>query len=255
MFYTLLYLDCDEAIPNTLVCSVRDSYRIVYAIARGETLVDLRGVEQLSTEVIILVGTFHLLLVVLLVALLVSVLMTAASTNMEQVAIDSFWEPKLAFILSSSDPNDNTGPRRSQVSHKAGFYAILGSFWDTLTLPWGQQWSKRDAKWYATSVRSTCLGCLFGILAIILVPAWFLLGLITLGVLWPPQIRKWLFRPVVANKRQVARKESQELTATQLSDIRRDMLQLKIMSYEKSIVVEEEIKQLREILRAAIKNE
>jgi hypothetical protein len=253
MFYTLLYMNCEDAIATTSICSVRDAYRVVYAIVRGASLVDLEGGEM-TAETIALVAGFLLLLAAFAVALLVTLLMAASNLDADQIALESFWEPKLAFVLSSGD-KESSAARLDSHHNKGEFASALARVWDTFTLPWGRNWSRKDKNWYAKSVRSRVAAWIYGGLAVIIIPLWTILGCVTFGLLWPPQLRRWIFRPIVVDGKKRAEKQSTELSASHLTDIRREMMMMKLMSYEKSIDVEKELRQLKEFLYAVMKEE
>jgi hypothetical protein len=88
---------------------------------------------------------------------------------------------------------------------------------------------------------------------LIVAPIWLVLGLATCGLLWPPQVRRWLFRPARSSVR--SRRESNaaaEYSSSQVAGMRGDVLQLKTMSYEKSNDVRQEIHELKELLYAAM---
>ena len=61
-------------------------------------------------------------------------------------------------------------------------------------------------------------------LAVLVIPPWLILGFVTVGILWPPQVREWLFvqRETAASRAEIERRKLE-----QLQDIRRDTKQLK----------------------------
>ena len=263
MFYTLLYLDCDTAISSASICSVRGSYRLVFALVRGESFIDLEGGEEMTMETIILLAVFLLLLSAFAVAILLTIIMAAASLDSEQIALENFWEPKLAFVFPLAKDNDEekypqdvnyTKKHADRLVQSRGFYAGLERAWDSLVLPWSRGGSINSQNWYTRSARSKCSTLLFGALALFILPLWFLAGFLSVGLLWPPQVRRSFFRPW-AGRQNRARKQTNELTTLQLSEIRREMLNLKHMNYSKSEGVEKELGQLKELLRDALKEE
>ncbi len=61
-------------------------------------------------------------------------------------------------------------------------------------------------------------------LAVLVIPPWLILGFLTVGILWPPQVREWLF---VQNETEASRAEIERRKLEQLQEIRRDTKLLK----------------------------
>jgi len=61
-------------------------------------------------------------------------------------------------------------------------------------------------------------------LAVLVIPPWLILGFVTVGILWPPQVREWLFvqKDTVASRAEIERRKIE-----QLQDIQRDTKLLK----------------------------
>ena len=250
-FYTLLQLECTDALGISPVCSVRDSYRVVYMLFRGEPVVDPTGTADFSTGAIVLVASVLGLFVVLLLALLVTILISASHLDFDLIALSSYWEPKLAFVLSSADFGVSRTSRGGDEDHHYSFTAKQARAWDVYvqTLLGGEP--EKGANWFARPLHSKALTY---IVAVFVVPIWILLGLATLGLLWPPQLRRWLFRPQlqIAKSRQSNSAGVAAKQTTTTSDIRNEIMQMKMMSYERSNDLENELRELKEMLRAAM---
>jgi len=263
MFYTMLYLDCEDAMAATSTCSLRDAHRMVFAILRGDSMVDVNSSKEMSTEAIIIMTMFLLFFAIFAVALFVHILLAAAALDVEQVALDCFWEPKLALLMLTANEEEESVNKLSSVGPKIQRFGtrdidwdkLMSRMWDALTLPWSHMGTKEE-KWYSRSVRSTAVAWMLGAMAIVLVPVWIVVGVLSLGILWPPQLRTWLFRPLSVfqtHKKKV--QQSFDLSQAQLVDIRREMIQCKLMSYEKSLDVEAELRQLKELIQCAMDEE
>ena len=61
-------------------------------------------------------------------------------------------------------------------------------------------------------------------LAVLVIPPWLILGFVTVGILWPPQVREWLF---VQKETAASRAEIERRKLEQLQEIRRDTELLK----------------------------
>ena len=61
-------------------------------------------------------------------------------------------------------------------------------------------------------------------LAVLVIPPWLILGFVTVGILWPPQVREWLF---VQQDTAASRAEIERMKLEQLREIQRDTQLLK----------------------------
>jgi hypothetical protein len=61
-------------------------------------------------------------------------------------------------------------------------------------------------------------------LAILMIPPWLILGFVTVGILWPPQVREWLF---VQKNTAASRAEIERRKLEQLQGIQKDTKRLK----------------------------
>jgi hypothetical protein len=242
-FYTLLQLDCTNALASSPVCSVRDSYRIVYRLLRGESLVDPSGLNPFSSEAIVLLASFFVLLAIFLIALLLSIFLGAAQLDLDQIALHSYWEPLLGFILSTGDfVKEPPNPSKSSWEVKKAH------LWDVLTQSLRGSEPTKGSSWFASPFRYHVLT---QVAALLILPLWILVGLLSLGLLWPPQMRLWLFRPTIQGNQRNMR-HLNEQSKPQLSEMRKELLQLKCMSYDRSNELEKELREIKELLLLAI---
>jgi hypothetical protein len=63
---------------------------------RGEPLADPLGASPMSTDAVLLVMACLVIFAMFVLALLVTVLTAALQLDFEQIALNSYWEPKLA---------------------------------------------------------------------------------------------------------------------------------------------------------------
>jgi hypothetical protein len=255
MFYTLLQIDCADAIAVTDVCSVRDSYHVVYLLMRGEVLVGVDGSQEMSLEAITLVALFLFFFALLLLALFVTILIAALQFDFEEIALGSYWEPRLASILSMNE----LGYRRSGFSYLPSCgQRLMTKFelaWDLMMISLVGGQSKNEKYWYASSSRSSSFSWPLWMLSIFVVPIWFILGCATFGLLWPPQLRRIIFRPVGRSNKVRKTNMAAEDSASQVSRMRNEIMQLKAMSYDRSSDVHMEIRDLKELLLIALREE
>jgi hypothetical protein len=251
MFYTLLQVNCENSIV-TPVCTVRDAYRVVYMLIRGESLVD--GFHQLSVRAIVLVAFLLLCLVLFMLSLFVMLIVASFKLDFESIALRSWWEKKLAYHYTAADLglpgcilwNDGRGLSSIGVSER------LERAWDLLVVSLIGGPSMKREHWYVGAPTSNVLSWPLWILAIIAIPVWIALGAVTLGLLWPPQLRRCLFRPIGFNPDRKTKTSIEEASAS-VAEMREEIRQLKLLSFDKSGDVERELRELKDLLHSALK--
>jgi hypothetical protein len=182
------------------------------------------------------------------IAVLVTVLVASNSVNFIDIARTCYWEPKLALVVA---PEDFNMERKVPKSNRNPWSTKLGEMWDA-----ANKASKKDepgnTHWYALPHRSS-LGFLYTFL---LVPLWFVVGFLCFGLLWPYQVREWLYRP---NRAAVSTNRSTVSITSQSSSIafslREEIADLKHASSERSSEIRREIRQLKELLLMTIDDE
>jgi hypothetical protein len=244
-FFTLLQLECSDPVEQSYACSIRDAYRVVYMLARGESLIDPLGRDHLTTETAMLVAVFLAILAMFTLALLVAIILATSKLDFDHIAVTSYWEKKLALALCAQDFGI-TSETNGNASMK-NFETSKSQWWDYLTTTLQGDEPAKGSSWF---LRPLPCRILQWIPALIILPIWIICGVLTAGVLWPPQVRIWLFRPT-----QAVDQEGDELHAmgdeqsrSNLADIRNELTQMKIMSFEKSAQVESAVHELKALL-------
>jgi len=256
MFYVLSQVDCDQFEQSAQVCSLRHAYRFVYYVFIGGPLVELNSLEKLSAGMVVLVAMFSLLVFLLFLCILVVVIVVASKCEVEHVALDAYWEPKLAFVLSSQDS------RIAAARHKPGLSVPQPTRVDRLVATLAEMWevqsgilfgNKHGRQWYARS-SSAWHNCCLVALAALFIPLWLLVGLATLGFLWPPQVRQYLFQPRASIHGDMQPNEAREFFTSQVSRVKDEVLKIKDMSYEQSNEIHRDIQELRTLLVKSLKD-
>ena len=255
LFYTRLQADCIEAIGVTTICSVRDSYRVVYMLLRGETLVNADGSTGMTRDAVILVAFFLLLVTLFLLALAVTLVLAALHCDFEEIALSSYWEPKLAFVLSTSDFWCAGKKLRNGPSVEQRMSAKLEMVWDLMIMSLMGVEPAKQSYWHSNCQQSGIQAWPLWIVAILVVPIWIVVGFLTLGLLWPPQLRRLVMRPIGRSQKQMKASMAAEQSAHQVAGMRNELMHLKAMSYERSGDVEREVHELKELLYLAMKEE
>jgi hypothetical protein len=224
---------------------------------------------SLNSGSVVLISMFTALLVLFVVSLLTSVVSEAVRIDLDEVALGYFWEPKLNFAFMVDDlasccsrsnkPRiDGVSRRRLMENHSLGerFSTALEDAWTVVDYGIFGGERRRGNMWYVTfcsNKASPLVAWALRMSCLIIAPIWLILGLATCGLLWPPQVRRRLFRPARASVRSSREANAAaEYSASQVAGMRGDVLQLKTMSYEKSNDVRQEIYELKELLYAAM---
>jgi len=267
--------DCDVVLGGRSLCNIQEAFITVYLMLLGTPLIDTEDGSQnsLSSGAVALISIFTTLLVVFIVSLLISVVSEAMRIDLDDVALGYFWEPKLNFVFSFDDlasfltcfkkkPGEkHDGLRKKRFIPKRSFgdnvSSTLGDAWTVMDYAIFGGERRRGNMWYVAYCDQTSpMGVWpLRIICMIILPIWLAIGLATFGMLWPPQVRRWLFRPSrssVRNNREA--NAAAEYSATQVAGMRGDVLQLKTMSYERSNDVKREIIELKRMLYDAMED-
>ena len=108
--------------------------------------------------------------------------------------------------------------------------------------------------WSKTSFSIFRIPVIGAVVAIILVPIWLLAGTLTLGLLWPPQVRRFLFGSRIIEDDELA-SSSERSVDILLKNLHEEVHQLKLMSFDRSSQVEREIIEIKNILHTAMNEE
>ena len=252
MLYTVFQTSCEDAVASSSVCTVRDAYRVMYLLLRGESFADETGTAPMTPQAISMVATFFFFVLVVIVGLLAVVVLVAGQVDVDELARRSFWEPMLAYVMSMN----TLGCCARSKKRTCGDWmsAKLGVAWDVLTVHYRGQDSSSHHKnktWFARPRTTWPLA----IMSVVIIPVWLLLGFVTLGFLWPPQIRRALFRPCTLWQRRRSIVRASETTSQQLNGLRSETVKFKVLSYDRMMSMEKELRELKNLLSVALKED
>jgi hypothetical protein len=236
---TLPQMECIDG--NATICSIHEAYSMVYELLLGQPIMD----ESLSSGMIALVSVFTALFLWLMISVLCIAVAEATNLDHDQIALECYWEPRLALNISllfrESKPKIEEPPTCIER-----YCSALEIQWHVLiTAIQGTNGSK-EVHWYACCLKPRAIIPLW-ILAVLVIPLWLILGLITFGLLWPPQVRKW-----ISSTRTPTKEREEENSTQKLSGVKDEILQLKRMSYEQTNDVQREIGELKQLLMRAM---
>lgn len=274
--------DCDSIIGGRALCNVRDAFTIVYLLLIGTPLIESGDADEdsLSKGTIGLIVAFVLLFILLVINLLISVVVWASRLNPDEIAVHTFWAPKLTFfsmaaellpcmtpaswkeLVSATSSKDYIRGKTARMSKRPRWEETstsgLERFWDIVVRAGFGEDRNRNL-WYVgfcSMERSLLITWPLRMCALLLIPIWLAVGLATLGILWPPQVRRWLFStraPGLNEDASFHGLHPKMLSAAQVTAIRSELLKLKTMSYQKSNDLQGEIRELKELLLSSMK--
>jgi hypothetical protein len=254
MFYTVGQLDCANDSHASSVCSIRDAYQLVYVLILGAPIVEVGDKDRLPVGLVILSAAFTLIGFLFLLGVSTVVVLMALQCDRESVDLDSYWEPKLAFVLASQDSKFASAAHFKQKGFNPRLCLI-----DTLDARLDELWevcvclllgTGKDRYWYALATSSwRRLGLYVGTL--LFVPCWLVLGCFSFGILWPPQVRRFIFMPRLCLHVGVKSGKSGDALAYEIAGMRNEIMKLKDMSFEQSNDIHDEIGYLKATISKA----
>lgn len=245
MFYTVRHITCAEDPGDSNLCSVRDSYMLVYFLMIGEPIVNMDNNTRTQSSVIILALLFATALLLLALSIMAMIVLGGSNCDYEELSL-AYWEPKLTFVIFACG--------KESAFFQSKLSASLEVAWIVATDILSGRDGAKGTYWYACfSRKSAFVKAGYWMVTVIIVPIWILAGLITFGLLWPPQVRRFLFRPQAGApfRQDRGNKSPPEVYASHLSSLRNELTQIRDMSYERSNDVQRDLRHLKEILHLA----
>jgi len=210
----------------------------------GEPIVDLGSDTQIANSMLVLVALFSACMLLLGLGILSIAFVVGAKWDIDMVVLTSYWEPKLTFVLFNCPPKPSSTRRN-----------VLSNFENAWTIAMNILMAREDLKgsyWYACfTQKPASMKAVYWLVTASFVPLWLLAGLLTFGVLWPPQVRRFLFRPSLGETSNLGKESQAEDYALEVSKMRKELAQIRDMSFERSNDVQREVRDLKDILQLA----
>lgn len=250
MFHTLLQIDCGADINSSVACTTRETYRMAYLLLRGEDITSFDSDTNLSPELIVMVTFIVILALLIFIGLLASIFLSVLQLDAERITQNTFWESKLSFVLAVNDWDIGL----QSLWGNWVCDGILEKYWNSMAsnisgINQGTHNVTRDPK------RNSLTVVMLWLISITLVPIWLIVGVISLGLLWPPQVRKALFRPFEVDHFHQEQKKRENYNRFQDDAIRDELLKIKVMSVEQSKHLEDDVREIKQLLLAAMQKE
>ena len=250
-----------EDCTNGGTCSLSESYTLVYWTILGHPVLTDAGYE-LSLGVFAILVIFTISCTWWLMSLVATIVTEASRLDRRQLSLAWYWEPKVALTVMTSTGNSKNEKLGGDFSPSLVERYCDGSekYWHILGS--ALRGERSDVHWDALCFRSTPVLFLTGFLALFLLPLWFASGLVSLGLLWPPQIRRWLFCPRPAGSTVFNRGsrsfalDEDDLTRRKLSRLRTDVIDFKSTAYDQNHAIQKDLAVIKGIIfRAAIEED
>ncbi|KAG7348196.1 ankyrin repeat domain protein [Nitzschia inconspicua] len=241
--------DCTEG----GICSLPAAYDLVYQMMLGEPA--LTSDSQFSLSMTVIVVIFTVLWIWWIFSAVAMTITEAKYFDRKQIAIVWFWEPKVVLTALTF------GGRSGKLSNGPGLAErwcnTMEVAWDVLCSALYMEDSSKS--WDMCCFRSQLFRFATGFLALFLVPIWLAMGLATLGLLWPPQVRRWVFTPSQTstdfNGRHNANASEDELSRAKLSQLRADLVEMKAITYDQNYQIQKDLVFLKDVIFRAVMEE
>jgi hypothetical protein len=176
-----------------------------------------------------LFALFMFLVVILLANVLIAIVTDSYKVIQDQRAAIVFWTNRLDFI-AEMDAIAN-GPWKNRVKELLGIRVPPQEKMTEVTF--GKALWKRVMDLYADEIDGgpfsfefMCATVLRFFVGVVVIPLWLLFGLLTIGSLWPPQVRQVLFTSKVLKHSSDVEKED-ELRRAQVAILKNEVGELK----------------------------
>lgn len=233
-------------------CSLSEAYTTVYWMILGQPVFDNEDDRVLSDGMIAILIIFTLLWIWWIVSVVVMSVTETHQLDREQIALKWYWEPKVALtVFSRVKDGKEKQPRRESPPLIRVASNEMERTWQILASSLqgsGNQIKGGDRNW-DSSLNRPGRRCTTRLLAMILLPIWFVAGFVTLGLLWPPQLRRWLFSTnIIRHQRQKQQAFEERLTAAKVSNLRSDLSAFKYLTTEQSQITQRDIQEIKDLL-------
>jgi len=213
---------------------------------------------------------FMFLVVILLANVLIAIVTDSYKVIQDTRAAIVFWTNRLDFVAEMDAIS--SGPWKAKLKEYLGLNVAERNFDHKKKVTFGQDFWIRLMDLFESDVENTgmfsvefwCYLFLRVVTAIFLIPGWILLGLLSLGWLWPPQIREHLFTSTITKNSDIAEDDEQRKRAVEnlrsevkilkedlmqeLAVDRSQLVQLKSQVTERKTEIANEMKHIKRIM-------
>lgn len=237
------------------VCSIWGSIKISYHLAIGGELGHSRNAENQGLEVLYLLFVITFFVIVLhSVATSIINVKNFLSTNSNSM-VEFYWVHMFTHILLVKDICNIFSCRSRDQENEESKYTFgqrrLEITWDYICASFECTHSK-NTRWeqfqrdigHSHLLTNTLFVRLVGIF---LIPIWLILGVLTIGILWPPQLRCWLFSWSFSDEYEISHVNKENYTGSPRI-LREDISRMKGMLYERFHDMQSELHDIKRVI-------
>ncbi|KAL9187577.1 hypothetical protein ACHAXT_001680 [Thalassiosira profunda] len=207
-------VDC-EPINTSPFCNFRTSFFKVFTMLLGEVDETYFYGNKLATFIF---AMFMFSCVIVLANVLIAIVTDSYSVIQNERAALVFWSNRLDFVaeidvVSNNFSRKGAGPERGFDEEDN----MMGELWKKLMYLYDDDVDEHGVM----SIEFIVYNILRFFVAVIVIPLWMILGFVTFGMLWPPQVRKRLLTSQMTTRSKEASKE--RIRLEQLSNLKEDV--------------------------------
>ena len=206
---------------------------------------------------------FMIFVVILLASVLIAIVTDSYKVIQDQRAAIVFWSNRLVFVAESDSVA--TGPWKKHIKELFGL-KVTKSDAENAEVTFGRDlWDQLmdlyhdevDNVTFSFEFLSSTLARLF--VAIIVIPFWVLIGLLTFGSLWPPQIREYIFTSKVlkhsskADEDDALRKMQTRILHEEVLSLKEDLLEDLAMDRTQVVQMKSEVAERKQQIQVEMK--
>uniref|UniRef100_A0A7S1DBF1 Ion transport domain-containing protein n=2 Tax=Cyclophora tenuis TaxID=216820 RepID=A0A7S1DBF1_CYCTE len=227
---TLTYLNnirCGED-ENTPYCNYWESFLDVYTMLLGEVDETKFETSKFGTFLFVI---FMFLVVILLANVLIAIVTDSYRIIQDKRAAIVFWTNRLDFV-AEMDAIAN-GPWKKRLKRAVGMGDDDSDETGHVDVVFGKEFWKRLMDLFEDDIDDSFMSVEFWaynflrmLTAVIIIPFWVFLGVLSAGWLWPPQLREAIFTSTVSKHSSESEKEDEQ-RRTQVVSLQKEVEELK----------------------------
>ena len=225
-------------------CNFWDSFISVYTMLLGEVNEDNFETSGVATALFVI---FMFLVVILLANVLIAIVTDSYKVIQDQRAAIVFWTNRLDFISEMDAIASGPWKRRLNKVVGLGDSETSGRAGDVF----GKELWRQIMELFEDEVEDGVFSCdflLYTLLrilaAVFIIPLWLCLGFVTVGWLWPPQVREAIFTSTVLKHSSDTEKQD-ELRKTQVKKLQEEVKELQYKFMEELALDRTQVVQMK----------
>jgi len=261
-------IQCDAYDPRPW-CDHRSSLLTVFTMLLGEIDEGKFETEEVGPLALVMFCLFMFLMVILLANVLIAIVTDSYKVIQDERAAIVFWSNRLDFIAQMDAVANGPWKRKlrkmiglssRKKKREGGKKTVLGEVtWERMT---GLLFDD-DNDIGIFNIEFYCY-LILKIITAGLIPIWFLLGIISFGILWPPQIRRFFFTSTVtkmseSDREDALRKTQVDTLHVEIAELKNELMnemavdriqvvQLKSLVAEKKMEIQNEMKHIKRVV-------